>query len=153
MLIISALLFTLSSLGSGLSTHMYALTLSRLAGSFAIGLISTITPVYIGKISSISLKEIFITYNQVAIIIGIIIACIINYLFLNFAENWRWMLAFPSAFSILYLVLITVLPENASESSPQNREISKTKMIPLLAGIHIILYYTPFILNDIIYKP
>ncbi|MDR2948413.1 MAG: sugar porter family MFS transporter [Prevotella sp.] len=108
----SAILFVISSIGCAFSSGMYGLILFRLIGGFGVGMISAVIPVYISEISPARLRGTLVSYNQLAVVIGILIAYIVDYILLNHEDNWRMMLGFPFVFSIAYFLLLIILPES-----------------------------------------
>ena len=109
---LSAFLFIVSSLGCALSPDAVWLMLFRLVSGFGVGMISAVAPVYISEISPARLRGTLVSYNQLAVVIGILIAYLVDYLLLNQENNWRMMLGFPFIFSIVYLFLLYILPES-----------------------------------------
>lgn len=108
----SAAMFIISSIGCAFSSGMYGLMIFRLIGGFGVGMISAVVPVYISEISPARLRGTLVSYNQLAVVIGILIAYIVDYVLLNHDNNWRMMLGFPLIFSIVYLLLLMILPES-----------------------------------------
>lgn len=109
---LSAVLFVISSLGCALSPSMYSLMGFRFLSGLGVGMISTVAPVYISEISPARLRGTLVSYNQLAVVVGILIAYIVDYILIGFENNWRLMLGMPFIFSIVYLLLLTVLPES-----------------------------------------
>src|SRR5260370_39178989 len=123
-LLVSAILFALSSALTGWSYSFPTFIFWRIVGGTAIGLSSNISPLYIAEISPASIRGRLFSLNQFAIVVGILLAQIANWriarpipdhishvAFLqtwNVQYGWRWMLcavvvpagAFP-AFSLL----------------------------------------------------
>jgi len=108
----SAALFVISSAGCAMSSSMYGLVIFRFISGFGIGMISAVAPVYISEISPAKLRGTLVSYNQLAVVIGILIAYVVDYILLNSDNNWRLMLGFPFIFSIAYLLLLIILPES-----------------------------------------
>ncbi|GAB6118970.1 sugar porter family MFS transporter [Dysgonomonas termitidis] len=111
-MLFSAILFIISSVGCSVSSGIYGLMIFRLIGGFGVGMISAVVPVYISEISPAKLRGTLVSYNQLAVVIGILIAYIVDYILLNNENNWRMMLGFPLIFSIVYILLLFILPES-----------------------------------------
>lgn len=109
-----AILFFVSSAGCGLATDIRAFILFRFIGGLAIGGASVICPVYISEISPPKHRGILTATFQLAIVVGILMSLISNYLLLNIGENnWRWMLfsgAFPAVTFFVMLFFIRKSP-------------------------------------------
>jgi SP family arabinose:H+ symporter-like MFS transporter len=112
-LIASALLFALSSVGAALATTVTLFSVARLFGGLAIGLASVLTPVYIAEISPSRNRGTLVSLNQLAIVIGILSAYLVNWQVARFGESsWRWMLAVAALPSIAFLFGLLLIPES-----------------------------------------
>ena len=122
-LIVSAVLFLLSALGSGAAPSSLVFIAARVLGGFAVGAASVMSPAYIAEVAPARYRGRLATVQQIAIISGLFAAFLSNYLLAQAAgastealwggyPAWRWMfwmMAFPSA---LFLVLLLVIPES-----------------------------------------
>jgi sugar porter (SP) family MFS transporter len=127
-LIISALLFSVSALGTGFADTLTAFILYRLLGGIGIGLASTQSPIYIAEVSPGSMRGKFVSLNQLTIVIGILLAQIINYFIAedvipdasieyivnswNGQWGWRWMFWAETIPAFLFLILTFTIPES-----------------------------------------
>jgi len=78
--------------------------------------------------------------NQFAITFGILLAYVIDYLLFGLGENsWRYMLAVPSVFGVVYLVfLITSLPESPRWLLSMNRKDEAINVMRKIGGQKLI---------------
>jgi len=110
----AAILFTVSALGSAWATTFSNFSAARFAGGLAIGLASALTPVYISEIAPQSSRGRLVSLNQLAIVIGILVAYLANWQLASLGESsWRWMFgvaAIPSAGFLLGLLFIPESP-------------------------------------------
>ena len=67
------------SVGTGLAFSFAAFVAWRIMGGVAIGLASGISPMYIAEISVAHLRGRLVSFNQVAIVFGILLAQIVNW--------------------------------------------------------------------------
>lgn len=113
-MIITAILYILSALGCALAESSAILIVFRLLSGLAVGATSVVAPMYISEISPAKSRGRLVSFNQFAITIGIVLAYIFDYLLIGLGENaWRYMLAIPGIFGVLYLIfLITKFPES-----------------------------------------
>jgi len=112
-LLASALLFALSSVGAALSGTIALFSAARLLGGLAIGLASVLTPVYIAEISPSKNRGTLVSLNQLAIVIGILSAYLVNWQIARLGESsWRWMLAVAAIPSLGFLAGLVVIPES-----------------------------------------
>ena len=120
---IAAVLFTASGVGSMLAFHTWDLTVWRVIGGFAIGIASVIGPAYIAEVSPPAYRGRLTSFQQLAIVLGIAVSALVNYLIGLAAGGtntehvaglaaWRWMLGAETVPAVVYGVLATMLPES-----------------------------------------
>jgi sugar porter (SP) family MFS transporter len=109
-----AVLFFVSSVGCGLAPGIGVFITFRFIGGLAIGGASVLCPVYISEISPPKHRGVLASTFQLAIVVGILLSLISNYLLLNIGDqNWRWMLfsgALPAVAFFLMLLVIKKSP-------------------------------------------
>jgi sugar porter (SP) family MFS transporter len=112
-LIGAAALFALSSIGAALPRNIVEFSIARLLGGVAIGIASTLSPLYIAEISPAAKRGFLVSLNQLAIVSGILLSYSVNY-FLTSAgpTNWRWMFAAAVVPSIAFLGTLLLIPES-----------------------------------------
>ena len=112
-MIITAVLFIISALGCSLAQTLSVFIISRIIGGLAVGAVSVLGPTYISEIAPASRRGTLVSYNQFAIVTGILLAYAIDYALVNVTQGWRFMLAVPVLFGVLYLFLLNVsFPES-----------------------------------------
>ncbi len=127
-LLLSAFLFTLSSLGTGMASSYLMFIVFRVIGGVGIGLASALSPMYIAEVAPTHLRGRFVSLNQMTIVIGILGAQVINLLiaepvpagatdeFIRVSWNgqigWRWMFYACAVPSALFFILTFLLPES-----------------------------------------
>src|SRR5208282_6687839 len=80
LLLLSAVLFALSSFLTGWATSFTAFITWRMVGGVAIGIASNVSPTYIAEVSPAAWRGRLVTLNQLTIVVGILAAQIINWL-------------------------------------------------------------------------
>src|SRR2546429_1401504 len=112
-LIFSAILFAASALGAAGANSVALFSVARLLGGLAIGLASALTPVYIAEISPSKNRGTLVSLNQLAIVIGILIAYLVNWRLSRLGDaSWRWMLAVAAVPSLAFLLGLLAIPES-----------------------------------------
>jgi SP family sugar:H+ symporter-like MFS transporter len=122
-MLVGAILFLVSSIGSGLAVGVWDLIAWRLIGGAGIGIASVVAPAYIAEISPSRVRGRFASLQQLAIVLGIFAALLSDALFANFAggageplwfglEAWRWMFIACAVPAIAYGAIALVLPES-----------------------------------------
>lgn len=90
---ILAVMFFISASGCAIAPTISIFIAFRFIGGLAIGGASVICPVYISEISPPRHRGLLASTFQLAIVTGILLSLISNYLLLNTGDNnWRWML-------------------------------------------------------------
>jgi sugar porter (SP) family MFS transporter len=87
----SALVFILGSIIATVATDTWTLVTGRAILGIAIGLSSSVVPVYIAEISPEKRRGGYVALFQLAITVGIFLAYLINLAFASVQEGWRWM--------------------------------------------------------------
>jgi sugar porter (SP) family MFS transporter len=128
LLIIAALLFAVTSLGNSLANTFSVFIAWRMFGGVAIGLASSLSPMYIAEVAPAQMRGKLVAINQLTIVIGILLAQSINwYLVRNLPEGatddfirnswfgqqgWRWMFGLTAAPSLVFFACMLVVPES-----------------------------------------
>jgi MFS family permease len=134
-LMLTAVLFTVSALLSALTTHFPVFVLSRVLGGIAVGGAILIAPVYIAEISPSALRGSLVSFNQLMIVIGISASFFSNYFLLGVGENcWRWMLGVEAIPAALYLGLLFFVPESPRWLFGRGREAEALTIFTKVAG-------------------
>jgi sugar porter (SP) family MFS transporter len=112
-LIASAILFALSAFGAAAASSIALFSAARLLGGLAIGLASVLTPVYIAEISPSKNRGTLVSLNQLAIVIGILCAYLVNWQIARLGESsWRWMLAVAAIPALAFFAGLLAIPES-----------------------------------------
>ena len=127
-LLLSAVLFAISSGMTGWASEFSAFIAWRIAGGVAIGLASNVAPLYIAEISPAAVRGRLVSLNQFAIVVGILAAQIVNWLIArpmdtnmtaasifaswNVQYAWRWMFTAVIAPSVVFTIASLFLPES-----------------------------------------
>jgi len=128
LLILAALLFGVSSLGTGLAHTFAAFVGWRMSGGVAIGLASSLSPMYIAEVAPARLRGKLVSLNQLTIVIGILLAQLFNWLIArpvppgataqqilrswNAQAGWRWMFGVTAIPSALFFAAMLFVPES-----------------------------------------
>jgi sugar porter (SP) family MFS transporter len=112
-LLCAAALFVLSASLASLATTLTAFVCARIVGGLAVGAAILIAPVYIAEIAPAQRRGGLVSLNQLMIVIGISASFFSNYFLLDVGEhNWRWMLGVQVFPALLYLLLLSLIPES-----------------------------------------
>jgi SP family xylose:H+ symportor-like MFS transporter len=146
LLLLSALLFGISSLLTGLAATFISFIVWRILGGVAIGIASNVSPTYIAEMSPARWRGRLVSLNQMTIVIGILLAQIVNWLIADrvpeaatqewIRNSWNgqvgWRLMFEAVVvpSLLFFVSALFVPESprwliANGQAEQARSIFK----------------------------
>lgn len=128
LLIISAVLFTVSAIATGAFNDFTLFNVARFVGGIGIGVASTLSPMYIAEISPSDIRGRLVSLNQMTIVLGILGAQIINWQLAepvpaNFSSadilaswngqmGWRWMFWAETLPAAAFLFLAFLIPES-----------------------------------------
>ena len=84
LLILSALLFFISAIGSGYAPSFSQFIIYRLIGGIGMGMASTLSPMYIAEVSPAKFRGRFVSLNQLTIVLGILLAQLVNYMIADY---------------------------------------------------------------------
>src|SRR6266404_9744216 len=109
----AAALFTISSVGAAIPRNLLEFVIARILGGIAIGMASTLSPLYIAEISPARSRGLLVCLNQLAIVTGILLSYSVNYLLTGAGPaNWRWMFASAAIPSICFLIALLFISES-----------------------------------------
>jgi MFS family permease len=114
LLIFTAFVFLISSLGCALANQYYVFIINRIIAGFAVGSASMLAPMYIAEISPAKHRGKLVSLNLLAIFLGQSAAFYSNFLLRDFggADNWRWMIGIQVIPSGILFLLLFFIPES-----------------------------------------
>lgn len=111
-LIVVALFFALSCIGSALATDSTVFIISRILGGLSVGAASVLSPMYVAEVVPSKIRGTFVSVYQLAITFGILASYCINYFLHDWENNWRWMFATGVIPSVLFFIGLFFIPES-----------------------------------------
>ncbi len=148
-LIISAVMLSLSAFGAWQpealnifgTLPVYSFLIYRITGGIGIGLASLLSPMYIAEISPAAIRGKLVSWNQFAIVSGMVIIYFVNYLIARsgnetwlITEGWRWMFFSGVIPSLLFLVLLMLIPETPRYLMIKGRDDEALRIIIKISG-------------------
>jgi sugar porter (SP) family MFS transporter len=91
MILIAAAVFIVGALASAAAPGVEVLVIARIVIGVAIGLASAAAPVYISEVAPPESRGRLVSFFQLAVTIGILVAYLVGLAF-DHVEGWRWML-------------------------------------------------------------
>ncbi|HWQ53936.1 MAG TPA: sugar porter family MFS transporter [Bryobacteraceae bacterium] len=134
-LILAALLFAASSLGAALPRNLVEFAVARFIGGVAIGVASVLAPLYIAEVAPPSIRGRLVSLNQMAIVSGILLAYMVNWLLAGLGPaSWRWMFASAAVPSFLFFFALLFVPESPRWLTQRNRSEEALGILSRVGG-------------------
>jgi sugar porter (SP) family MFS transporter len=117
-LMLSATLFLVSGVWSAIPATVTEFVIARILGGVGIGMASVLSPLYISEMSPAEIRGRLVSYNQLAIVGGILVVYFVNYLIAglgneawNVDQGWRWMFGSEALPAFLFFLTLLPIPE------------------------------------------
>ncbi len=152
-LILSAVLFSVSGLGCMIASNEVQLVIARILGGIGIGVASMVSPLYIAEISIPSFRGRLVSMYQLAITIGFLGAYLANFGLLQYSETllaqgetaglygkifateaWRSMLGMEAVPAVLFFVVLFFIPESPRWLIVNKSEIKAATILKRIYG-------------------
>jgi len=149
-LLVSAILFAVSSVLTGTAHTFLHFVLWRIVGGTAIGLSSNVSPVYIAESSPTPIRGRLVSLNQFAVVVGILLAQVVNWLIArpvaadsnawallhswNVQHGWRWMFIAVAVPALIFTGASLLLPESPRWLLVRRREAEARRVLERIGG-------------------
>ncbi|HPR85515.1 MAG TPA: D-xylose transporter XylE [Prolixibacteraceae bacterium] len=148
-LFIAAIAFFISAIGAwnpeGLNFFgvlpAYSFVIYRIIGGIGVGLASMISPMYIAEIAPANTRGKLVSFNQFAIIFGMLVIYFVNYFIAKqgdeqwlITEGWRWMFFSGAIPAGIFIVLLFFIPETPRYLVLKGQEDKALKVLNKIAG-------------------
>jgi sugar porter (SP) family MFS transporter len=142
-LLAAALVFTVSSIGTGMAGSFEGFVLWRMCGGLAIGLASSLSPMYIAEVSPAGMRGRLVCLNELTIVLGILMAQVTNWLIAgrgdvdmawNTAVGWRWMFGATAVPAAVFLLGMLFVPESPRWLALRGRDDEARQTLERLGG-------------------
>ncbi|HAQ17969.1 MAG TPA: D-xylose transporter XylE [Prolixibacteraceae bacterium] len=153
-LMLAAVLFFISALGSGLPEFLffnkgeptmgllYMFNFYRIIGGIGVGLASAVSPMYIGEISPADIRGRLVSINQFAIIFGMLVVYFVNYFiahgksieYIN-ETGWRWMFISEAIPAGIFGILLFFVPETPRYLALTNKDEKALQILTRINGV------------------
>jgi SP family xylose:H+ symportor-like MFS transporter len=128
-LVLSAVLFFVSAVGTAVPQTLAAFIFYRILGGLGVGAASITSPMYIAELSPARVRGRMVSVNQFAIVTGFLVVYFVNYFIAlqgdagwNERLGWRWMFGSEALPALLLLALSFAVPESPRWLTKQGRE-------------------------------
>lgn len=150
LLILSALMFAVTSIGDALAHNFSIFITWRLLGGVAIGLASSLSPMYISEIAPAQMRGKLVSINQLTIVVGVLLAQVVNWaigrglptgatdeMIRNSwigQQGWRWMFGVTAAPAVLFLLGMFFVPESPRWLAKNGRKNDAKTVLTKIGG-------------------
>jgi SP family sugar:H+ symporter-like MFS transporter len=144
-MMIAAVLFIISALGSGASDSSILFIVFRLIGGLGVGAASVLCPVYISEVTPANIRGRLSSVQQIMIITGLTGAFVANYILAHTAGSstaafwmglpaWRWMFWMQVIPAAVFLVTLFIIPESPRYLVAKGKETEAEAVLSRLFG-------------------
>ncbi len=150
LLLAAALLFFCTSWATGSATTFWGFNLFRFTGGIAIGMASSLSPMYIAEIAPAPVRGRLVAVNQLTTVLGILCAQVVNWLIAepvpldatgemiaaswNGQMGWRWMFWAMMIPAGLFFLLGWLIPESPRWLIVHGKDIKAQTVLVRLGG-------------------
>lgn len=148
-LMIAAIAFLLSAIGAWRpetfnffgTLDVYSFVVYRIIGGIGVGIASMISPMYIAEIAPANVRGKLVSFNQFAIIFGMLVIYFVNYFIAKqgneqwlITEGWRWMFFSGAIPAGLFLILLFFVPETPRYLALKQHDENALKVLEKISG-------------------
>ncbi len=148
-LVIAAVAFFLSAIGAWKpetfnafgTLPVYSFVIYRIIGGIGVGIASMISPMYIAEIAPANVRGKLVSWNQFAIIFGMLVIYFVNYFIAKqgneqwlIEEGWRWMFFSGAIPAGIFLILLIFVPETPRYLVMKGKESKALGVLNKISG-------------------
>ncbi|WP_194777905.1 sugar porter family MFS transporter [Pararhodonellum marinum] len=140
-LLLTAILFAVSAIGSALPNSLTLFVMARFVGGLGVGAASMLSPLYISEIAPARIRGTLVSLYQLAIVLGINLVYFINMRIAtlnseawNIEYGWRYMLGSEMIPALIFLVLLFLVPESPRWLIYKKREAEALDILERVNG-------------------
>ena len=135
-LILCAVLFIVSAILSALPRSFTELVIARFIGGIGVGVASVVSPMYIAEISPAKIRGRLVALNQLAIVVGILLSYLSNWLLVDTGiNNWRYMLVAEILPATTFLMGLFFILESPRWLTKEGLEKDALDVLKVVAGV------------------
>lgn len=148
-LVISAICFFVSAIGAWRpesfnffgTLDAYSFVIYRIIGGIGVGIASMISPMYIAEIAPANMRGRLVSFNQLAIIFGMLVIYFVNYFIARqgneqwlITEGWRWMFFSGVIPAGIFFILLFFVPETPRYLAMKGKDEKAIRVLKRIAG-------------------
>lgn len=120
---------------------VYAFVIYRIVGGIGVGIASMISPIYIAEIAPAKIRGKLVSFNQFAIIFGMVVIYFVNYLIAKQGDEqwltttgWRWMFFSGVIPAGLFFILLFFVPETPRYLALKGKDDKALQILQKISG-------------------
>lgn len=148
-LFISGVAFFISAIGAWRpetfnvfgTLDVYSFAIYRIIGGIGVGIASMISPMYIAEIAPASVRGKLVSFNQFAIIFGMLVIYFVNYFIAKqgseewlITEGWRLMFLSGAVPAGIFIILLLFVPETPRYLALKGKDEKALKVLNKISG-------------------
>lgn len=110
--VLSGCIYVGAALWSAFASGVTELIAARFLLGLSVGTASFVAPMYIAEVAPRRIRGGLVSFNQLVIVAGILIAYIVDFLFKGVTDNWRWMLGLGAVPGVALAVGMILMPHS-----------------------------------------
>jgi len=110
--VLSGCIYVGAALWSAVVPGTTELIAARFLLGLSVGTASFVAPMYIAEVAPQRIRGGLVSFNQLMMVVGILIAYIVDFLFKAVADNWRWMLGLGALPGVALVVGMVLMPHS-----------------------------------------
>ena len=120
--VLSGSVYVVGALGCAFAVNTAMLIGFRFLLGISVGTASFVAPLYISEVSPPKVRGGLVSFNQLAVTSGILIAYVVDFLFKGVTGNWRWMLGIAVIPGAALAIGMLTVPHTPRWLAEQGRE-------------------------------
>jgi sugar porter (SP) family MFS transporter len=127
--VMSGCIYVVGALGCAFAVNTEMLIAFRVVLGLSVGTASFVAPMYIAEVAPPRVRGGLVTFNQLAITTGILLAYLVNFAFKDVSGNWRWMLGLAAIPGAALAIGMLTVPHTPRWLMQQNRRDEALKVV------------------------
>lgn len=140
-LMLAAILFAVSSVGTAMPPNLTFFVIFRLIGGMGIGIASMLSPMYISELAPADIRGKLVSVFQLGVVFGILVIYFVNAGIAglydeawNINTGWRWMFGSGLIPSIIFFLLLFTVPESPRWLAQQEKDDEALHILTQING-------------------
>lgn len=135
LLLLCAFLFAATGVGTGWAPSFGLFVAARMLSGVAVGAAALVAPMYLAEIAPAPVRGRLVSFYQLAITVGLLLAYLSNYFLLNTGpNNWRYMFSSQTVPALLFFGGLLFVPESPRWLVKRRREAEAEAVLTRIGG-------------------